>query len=143
MPSENRGRIQNLNPWQPGQSGNPGGRPKGLAAHVRAVAPPDKLAKFYMAVFLAGSDETLLDDELRAILGPDCKVTLGDRLKAGEWLSDHGYGKAPSHAPVEGENPLELDGVDRTIGAVVDELAALREAETARRTKAGEVAATG
>lgn len=32
-----RGRVENLRPWQPGQSGNPGGQPKGLA-DVRRLA---------------------------------------------------------------------------------------------------------
>ncbi len=104
--------------------------PRGLASAVRAVAPPGKLAEFYLAVFAANSD--LVDEADRerfASILNGAKVTLADRLKAGEWLSDRGYGKAPSHAPIDGENPLELDSVARRITELVnrvDELAARR-----------------
>lgn len=116
--------------FKPGNNANPGGRPKGLARAVRDVAPPDKLASFFVAIFLASTDEELLTDELRAILGTS-KVTLRDRIAAGEWLTERGYGKAPSHSPVEGEDPLELDVVATEIAGLVDELAARRKADAA------------
>jgi hypothetical protein len=140
--TEKTGGAENLRPWKPGQSGNPGGRPKGLASAVRAVAPPEQLAKFYLAVYLAGTDESLLNDELRAILGTS-KVTLRDRLQAADWLTERGYGKAPTHAPVSGEDPLELSGIESAIGAAVDELARKREATPVGKPANGTLADTG
>ena len=121
----------------PGQSGNPGGRPKGLAAAVRELAPAEDLVKWYTAIWLRDK-ATLLK------LGVPLKsVTLAERNKAGEWLTERGYGKAPTHAPIEGENPLELDSIARRIAAVVDELAARREADAAGSAPLTELAGTG
>ena len=37
--TKKRGRTENLKPWKPGQSGNPGGRPKrDIAAEIAAAA---------------------------------------------------------------------------------------------------------
>lgn len=122
--------------WKPGQSGNPGGRPKGLAAAVREKAPPHELVRWYAAIWL-------LDLAELAALGVDPDAcTLQERNKAGEWLSERGYGKAPSHAPVEGENPLELDSLERAIGEVVDDLAAKRQAQTVDPPATGKMART-
>lgn len=30
--TKRRGRVENLKPWKPGQTGNPGGRPKGIVS---------------------------------------------------------------------------------------------------------------
>lgn len=71
--------------FRPGQSGNPGGRPKGLAALAReAVGGGHDLVAFYLAVF-KGDTKALRTR----------KVTMRDRLQAGEWLAERGFGKAP------------------------------------------------
>jgi hypothetical protein len=55
------GRIQNLKPWKPGQSGNPGGRPKrDLAAEIaRAIFERDAEAieRVFAAELLKGNSK--------------------------------------------------------------------------------------
>ena len=64
--------------FMPGQSGNPGGRPKGLARRVRE---------------LVGEDGELLLQFMIDMLGDDNART-ADRLDAARWLADRGFGKA-------------------------------------------------
>ena len=124
-------------PFEPGNRANPGGRPKGLAAKIRELVPPEKLAEFYLAV--AERD----GKQLRRLGIKVSEVSLADRMKAADWLADRGYGKAPIHSPVEGGDPLELDGIDGAIAGVLDELAARREAPAAGAGAPGAVAAAG
>lgn len=86
------------------------------------MVPVDQLVAYYRAIW--NLDAT----ELKRLKIPIKAVTLRDRNAAGEWLTDRGYGKAPAHAPVEGENPLDLETIDVRIGEIVDELAGRREA---------------
>lgn len=125
-------------PFEKGKSGNPGGRPKGLASKIRELAPAAELASFYLALWMR-------DGKVLRTLGIKVgEVTLQDRLKAADWLADRGYGKAPQHAPVEGEDPLELtDPLDLSVEAALDELAALREAKAAGEDEAAVVAGAG
>src|SRR6202011_4050619 len=71
--------------FRPGQSGNPGGRPKGLATLAReAVGGGRDLVAFYLAVFKG--DTKVLRTR---------KITMRDRLQAAEWLAERGWGKSP------------------------------------------------
>ena len=70
------------------------------------------------------------------------KPTIAEIIRAREWLADRGHGKAPAFAPIEGENPLELDDVTREVAEALDELAARREARVPRSGKARAVADT-
>lgn len=124
-------------PFKPGQSGNPGGRPKGLAAKVREVAPADKLAEYYLAIW------SLNKTALRKLKIDPAECTLQERNRAAEWLADRGYGKAPAHAPVEGGDPLERGTVERAIDEAVDELAARRAAAAPRPSADRDLAADG
>jgi len=120
-------RADHATRFKPGQSGNPGGKVKGLAAAVRDLAPAHELARWYAAIWNRNEVEL-------ATFGVDpAAVTLTERNKAGEWLSERGYGKAPAFAPVEGGDPLERNTVEHEIAGLVDELGTRREADAARR----------
>ena len=81
--------------FMPGQSGNPGGRPKGLATLAReGVGGGRDLVAFYLAVF-KGDTKALRTR----------KITLRDRLLAAEWLAERGWGNAPVVGDVPEEEP--------------------------------------
>ena len=65
-------------PFQPGQSGNPGGRPRGLVAAIRAqTRDGEELVRFMLAV----------------LRGRVPGSRLRDRMAAAEWLADRGFGR--------------------------------------------------
>lgn len=70
------GNIQNLNPWQPGQSGNPSGRP----ADVREWR--ERCRKFMM------------EDGGLDILIALATNKGSDQMKALQFIGEHGMGKA-------------------------------------------------
>ena len=76
----------------PGQSGNPRGRPKGLARATRELVGDDgmKLVELWWDI---ARDETRRDR---------------DRLEASRLLADRGWGKAPTYAAIEEADPLDL-----------------------------------
>jgi hypothetical protein len=78
--------------WPKGVSGNPGGRPQGLAKATRELVGGDghKLAQFWVSIM---QDETRRDS---------------DRLEASKLLADRGWGKAPTFAAIEEVDPLDL-----------------------------------
>lgn len=72
----------------PGQSGNPGGRPKGLAAAARGAVGDDgrDLVAFFSAVMRGD----------RKALGERRPVALRDRMQAATWLADRGSTSRPA-----------------------------------------------
>jgi len=100
--------------FKPGQSGNSGGRPKGLARTVREVCggSPERLAQVLVEIAY------------------DPKAHKRDRLAAVRELFDRGWGKAPAFAAMETGDPLELDDIAQEIQGIADELRARREAKS-------------
>jgi hypothetical protein len=99
--------------FKPGQSGNPSGRPKGIARVFREMVDLNEAAKGLLAI---ATDE---------------KTRSADRIKAWAELLDRGYGKAPAFAAVEGYDPLELDEVAQEIQRISDDLKKRREQKAA------------
>ena len=62
----------------PGQSGNPGGRPKGLPRRVREVV---------------GDNGERIIEFMVDVLGDETART-SDRLEAAKWLADRGFGRS-------------------------------------------------
>lgn len=90
--------------FRKGQTGNPGGRPRGIAAVCREIADAD----------------VLLGTLLGIVLDPQARNA--DRIRAAEILLDRGWGKPPTHAPVEGGDPLGQDAIDAAILDLVAQL---------------------
>lgn len=65
--------------FTPGVSGNPGGRPRGLSRRVRE---------------LVGEDGEAIAEYMLSVMH-DERARTADRIDAGKWLADRGFGKAP------------------------------------------------
>jgi hypothetical protein len=76
--------------FQPGRSGNPGGRPAGLAALVRAETA------------IGGVEGAELVAFMLSVLRGKRKAPLRLRMEAAAWLADRGFGKVP--VPLEHGN---------------------------------------
>ena len=107
MAAENTGSTNVMpqgRPWAPGVSGNPGGRPKGLARLAReATNDGVDLVAFFVSIY-HGQVPVVGDGDP---VGRD--VALDDRIEAARWLADHGWGPAPitvTTSEEETENPL-------------------------------------
>lgn len=114
-------------PFKPGQSGNPGGKAKGVASYAREKSGKDGRKLINLLVKIAS----------------DASEKTGDRIRAAELVLERGWGKAPAFAPIEGENPLELDDISREVAGALDELAARREARVSGGGEARAVADPG
>ena len=80
----------------PGRSGNPGGRPQGLARATRELVGEDGMA-------LA---------QLWWDIAQDPMQRTSDRLEASKLLADWGWGKAAVFSPQEGD-PLGLEAMEQ------------------------------
>lgn len=90
-------------PFVKGKSGNPGGRPKGLAALVREKTRDNaEQVEFMLRVARSLDPKTPAKDRVS-------EATIKEVLEAHKWLTDRGQGKAvETVVNVEGEaNPLE------------------------------------
>lgn len=113
--------------WVKGRSGNPGGRPKGLAHATREVLS---------RAVAEGEDPALVLARFWASIVGDTKAKLEHRLQAADRLADRGWGKPAQYAPIEDDDPLDfnLRGITEMaeqFDTRIDELAERRTAKTA------------
>jgi uncharacterized protein DUF5681 len=111
--TESLNRKQIAARWKPGQSGNPGGRKKGLEKQIRDIVGAD-VEKMTMAM-----RDIVLGIKPKGDLA--CvKIMTRDRIEAYKTLLDRGWGKVKSIVPINESSP----GDDLTLlsSAELDEL---------------------
>ena len=108
-PSGSRGRRGG---FKPGISGNPGGRPAGIRAHVhaRVGANGEKLFDFWMLIAFGQ------EADIRRRFGARTVVRLQERMQAVEELANRGFGKPTLPIDAELSGAIEIrwstDGSD-------------------------------
>ena len=132
--------TNNLSPWQPGQSGNPSGRPKGtrdLAGYVLETTDGGKELVDAL-VSIARSVMPNVAAQKGSRPRKDQKVRPADQLKAIEMLLDRGFGRSPQQLDIAhnvSSRPLEhlsdetlrllvesAKGLEEGSGVVIDEM---------------------
>lgn len=85
------GRPPQQYQFKPGQSGNPGGRPRGFSRYIRQQTKDGTELVDLMVKVLRGEP----------VNGQRRKPTLRDRMDAATWLADRGFGKPSQPLEVE------------------------------------------
>lgn len=131
--------------FEAGKSGNPGGRPKGLARKVREILGDDDgetVARFWAAC-LSGEIVTVTTGPDGQRVEERTKVGVKERIEVSKLLAERGWGKPPQYAPIDEEDPLgmsEAAAADaaKSLDARIDEVARKREEREQRESAAGE-----
>jgi hypothetical protein len=82
--------------FKPGQSGNSGGRPRGLERLVRETVGGDMVTIIKAQIAIATGKKPDIGIEIPAIKA-------SDMTKAAEWLGDRGWGKARQTVDLSGD----------------------------------------
>ena len=92
----------NLSPWQPGQSGNPSGRPKGTRDLSGYVLETTDGGTELVDALVSIARGTMPDVAMQEGSRPrkDQQVRPADQLKAIEMLLDRGFGRSPQQLDV-------------------------------------------
>ncbi len=121
----------NRTPWQPGQSGNPSGRPKGtrdLAGYVLETTDGGKeLVDALICIARGVMPNVAAQESSRP--RKDQQVRSADRLKAIEMLLDRGFGRSPQQLDIAhsvSDRPLESLS-DATLQLLVENARQLEE----------------
>ena len=121
----------NLSPWQPGQSGNPSGRPRGtrdLAGYVLETTDGGKeLVDALVSIARGVMPNVPVQEGSRP--RKDQQVRPADQLKAIEMLLDRGFGRSPQQLDVAhsvSNRPLEHLS-DETLRLLVENARQLEE----------------
>jgi len=128
----------NLSPWQPGQSGNPSGRPKGtrdLAGYVLETTDGGReLIDALLSIARGVMPNVVVQDGSRPrkdqqVRPADQQVRPADQLKAIEMLLDRGFGRSPQQFDIAHsvtDRPLEHLS-DETLRLLVENARQLKE----------------
>jgi len=121
----------NLSPWQPGQSGNPSGRPRGtrdLAGYVLETTDGGKeLVDALLSIVRGVVPNVAVQEGSRP--RKDQQVRPADQLKAIEMLLDRGFGRSPQQLDIAHsvtDRPLEHLS-DETLRLLVENARQLEE----------------
>lgn len=98
--------LANLRSWQPGQSGNPGGRSKGIMAFVkeRCGESGERLILALEAIALGNAEDHKRVFSVKRAL----HVTTRDRISALQELLDRGFGRAVQTTDLRVESAVPL-----------------------------------
>ena len=121
----------NLSPWQPGQSGNPSGRPKGTRDLAGYVLETTDGGKELVDALVSIARGVMPNVALREGSRPrkDQHVRPSDQLKAIEMLLDRGFGRSPQQLDIAHsvtDRPLEHLS-DETLRLLVENARQLKE----------------
>jgi len=92
----------NLSPWQPGQSGNPSGRPRGTRDLAGYVLETTDGGKELVDALLSIARGVMPNVPVQKGSRPrkDQQVRPADQLKAIEMLLDRGFGRSPQQVDI-------------------------------------------
>ena len=137
--------ANNLSPWQPGQSGNPSGRPKGtrdLAGYVLETTDGGKeLVEALVCIPRGVMPNVAVQKGSRP--RKDQQVRPVDQLKAIEMLLDRGFGRSPQQLDVAhnvSDRPLQHLS-DETLRLLVESAKGLEEVNVVVIDEDGQVVA--